>query len=156
MRAETFHHFFGRLSVIDALAPGAPTLSITSADSDSTPDFTIDFDEVNSWPYGLVDGSNYDQVMLQASKVADFSALEGTTMVTITNADLLAGSFSVSLGPLANGLTYYRANHNHVVATVGHVSAWSATVTNTIAATSDRLLWSADQLLWGGDKLTWS
>lgn len=104
----------------DPLAPAAPTLAWITAPSVSTPGFNIDFDD------SVVAG---DVVTVQYASNPAFISPSQTTHA-ITAPEIASGQINLSIGALANGTYYVRANITHGV----HVSAWSNTVTITISA----------------------
>jgi hypothetical protein len=102
-------------------APATPTLTLTSATTDNTPDFTCDANG------DLVEG---DTVRFQYSTDSGFAGASEITN-TIDAAEDAANSFNFSTGVLANNTWYFRARTERP----GHTSsAWSNTVSETIAA----------------------
>jgi hypothetical protein len=106
-------------------------LTWDTAGTDNTPQFTAVFDDTHVWASGSIDGSNYDDIQFQWSTSAVFAA-PSTGNNTLDAAELLAGLATLTTGALAEGLWYARCRHNHVVAGVSHISAWSNTVSQTI------------------------
>ncbi len=101
--------------------PAAPTLVLTSANTDTTPDFTLSGD--------LVVG---DTVRFQYSTSAGFGSPSELTN-TIDAAEDTANLITFTTGALALGTWYFRARIERPV--LGS-SNWSNTVTDTIIAPS--------------------
>jgi hypothetical protein len=131
----SFWRVAGAGSGNDPLAPAAPVATWDTAASDNTPTLSGVFDDTPGkfWEAGDIDASNYDRLQAQVSKFSDFSVIEDDGFDDL-DADDITNGFTdpIGLGPLADGLTYGRIRHNHVVAGVDHYSPWSNTVSETI------------------------
>ena len=102
---------------VSLAAPAAPTLTLTSANTDTTPDFTLSGD--------LVVG---DTVRFQYSTSSGFAGASELTN-TIDAAEDTANLITFTTGALALGTWYFRARIERPEAIS---SAWSNTVTDTI------------------------
>lgn len=108
------------LGVVDqqgAVGALAPILTWITPSSDNTPDFNIDFSAIS-----VVAGN---VITLQIDTDPLFSA-PTTTTHTLTAPEILAGTFTMSSGALADGTYYARAKITG--------TSWSNTVTITILA----------------------
>lgn len=125
---------FGRMgapgSVNDPLTPNAPVLTWDTDGTDNTPTFTADFDD--TMVHDVIDGSNYDVIYLEWDTDSGFGSADSGND-TLDAAEILAGNVSFTTGPLANGTWYARCRHDHVVASISHLSPWSNTVSQTIS-----------------------
>jgi len=108
-------------------APAAPTLALTSPNTDTTPDFTLAGD--------LVVG---DTVRFQYSTSSGFAGASELTN-TIDAAEDSANSITFTTGALALGTWYFRARIERPVA--GN-SDWSNTVTDTIISGASSTTWN--------------
>lgn len=111
----------GGLPVVGSGLPTAPVLTITSASSDDTPEFTIDID--NTVTAG-------DSIRLQIQVAGgDWSSLVSDTTHDITAPEDAANEINLALAALANGNYEARCNVTDGVLT----SNWSNTVSFTIS-----------------------
>ena len=106
---------------VSLVAPAAPTLTLTSANTDTTPDFTLAGD--------LVVG---DTVRFQYSTSSGFAGASELTN-TIDAAEDTANLITFTTGALALGTWYFRARIERPEAVNGD---WSNVVTDTIIAGS--------------------
>ena len=132
-----------RLFGNDPLTPDAPVLTLTSAAGATEPEFEYGLDGTTLHASGAIDGSNYDQVQVQAATDSGFTSVEDSDTYTITAGDYGTDplfSFAIAIGPLTAGAKYYRARHNHHVTGVDHWSAWSNTETDTVVSGPDNAI----------------
>jgi len=107
--------------------PAAPTLTLTSANTDTTPDFTLSGD--------LVVG---DTVRFQYSTSSGFAGASELTN-TIDAAEDTANLITFTTGALALGTWYFRAR---IERPVNGNSGWSNTVTDTIISSGSTMTWN--------------
>ena len=108
------------MTVLNAVAAAAPTLTLLTDASDNTPDFSLLGDLVLN-----------DTVRFQYSTSAVFSGASELTN-TIDAAEDAANTISFTTGALASGTWYFRARIERPDAPV---SGWSNTETITFAVT---------------------
>ncbi len=109
-------------------APAAPTLALTSPNTDTTPDFTLAGD--------LVVG---DTVRFQYSTSSDFAGASELTN-TIDAAEDTANAITFTTGALALGTWYFRARIERPDASAS--GDWSNTVTDTIIVAPTATTWN--------------